>query len=142
MLWPSSFLNRTFCTISVTMSISFVEREYSIWHRSPHHNRVWLSVVIITWVRIYVMCDLFRLVTLVVKKNVTYCWNLKRKQYLNVIWINVLYSLLFIKYYESGYMWQNWSVYNTQHVIACGKNLQFIMIIEFYKHLYATKLGR
>ncbi|XP_021935663.1 transmembrane protein 94 isoform X3 [Zootermopsis nevadensis] len=32
----------------VTISISFVEREYSIWHRSPHHNRVWLLVVIIT----------------------------------------------------------------------------------------------
>ncbi|PNF21037.1 hypothetical protein B7P43_G08399 [Cryptotermes secundus] len=32
----------------VTISISFVEREYSIWHKSPHHNRIWLLIVIIT----------------------------------------------------------------------------------------------
>ncbi|XP_069685217.1 transmembrane protein 94 isoform X2 [Periplaneta americana] len=32
----------------VTISISFVEREYSIWHRGPHHNRKWLVIVIVT----------------------------------------------------------------------------------------------
>ncbi|PSN29814.1 hypothetical protein C0J52_24796, partial [Blattella germanica] len=34
----------------VVISISFVEREYSIWHRSPHYNKVWLLSVIITLV--------------------------------------------------------------------------------------------
>jgi len=32
----------------VTISVSFVEREYSIWHRSPHHNKIWLLIAVIT----------------------------------------------------------------------------------------------
>ncbi|XP_067006534.2 endoplasmic reticulum magnesium-transporting P-type ATPase [Anabrus simplex] len=32
----------------VTLSISFVQREYSVWNRGPHHNRTWLIIVFVT----------------------------------------------------------------------------------------------